>query len=303
MIPKVQIERAIGPIIGFFLAEALSARMGEEIVTLCPEFPIRKARVDSASTGNNQSTNIDWLMYNRNANELILLELKTTDTAFRPEQAQVYKELQTAIVTQNSAEFLIDDLLEISKASHESGKYRAVLQRLEREFPDLRSSFSSFKTASVIYLAPHATLPSDWKSTYSDWTWFSFRDLPKDIEHSYKAHWPAVHNSLLTIDDLTKRIRNGEDLSAAAGRSRSKHYRFEEVVDRCRTQGDAIVVSFMKWRNNIASMDIHQLATRRYKCESSSERASNRIASNWISGDDFLRHVERLSISSGKPNA
>ena len=60
MIPKVQIESAIGPIIGFFLAEALSKALGQEIVTLCPEFPIRRALVEVSNGGINQSTNIDW---------------------------------------------------------------------------------------------------------------------------------------------------------------------------------------------------------------------------------------------------
>ena len=78
-IPKVQIERVIGPILGFFIEDILSSLLDEHIVTISAEFPLRKFENDSG-TRNNQSTNIDWLMYCRKKKELIFVELKTTDT-------------------------------------------------------------------------------------------------------------------------------------------------------------------------------------------------------------------------------
>jgi len=63
MIPKVQIERAVGPILSMFLEDVLTETLRDDpvlsgrLVMICPEFPLKKI-------GNNQSTNIDWLMYN-----------------------------------------------------------------------------------------------------------------------------------------------------------------------------------------------------------------------------------------------
>ena len=130
MIPKVQVERSIGPILGFFLAEALSAALDEDLVSLCPEFPIRKMRLDES--GNNQSTNIDWLMFSRSKNDLLLVELKTTDTSFREEQSDIYRRLQDTIAERNSAAFLIEELQSIASASQETGKYKTVTAMLNR---------------------------------------------------------------------------------------------------------------------------------------------------------------------------
>ena len=119
MIPKVQVERSLGPIIGFFLADALSANLQEDIVMLCPEFPIRKE-------GNNQSTNIDWLMFSRTKQDLLLDELKTTDTSFAAWQASIYEDLQNKIASTQSAVFLAEDLEDIADESLERGKYLNV---------------------------------------------------------------------------------------------------------------------------------------------------------------------------------
>ncbi len=69
-IPKVQIERVVGPILGMFIKEVLPNinDSGDE-VSVYPEFPFKKAN-------NNQSTNIDWLMYNKTKNELIFFRVK-----------------------------------------------------------------------------------------------------------------------------------------------------------------------------------------------------------------------------------
>jgi hypothetical protein len=56
-IPKVQVERVIGPILGMFIAKVLSAKLNDRMEMICAEFPLRKA------PESNQSTNIDWLLY------------------------------------------------------------------------------------------------------------------------------------------------------------------------------------------------------------------------------------------------
>ncbi len=294
MIPKVQIERAIGPIIGFFLAEAMSKLMDAEIITLCAEFPIRKARIDPSDIGNNQSTNIDWLMFNLDDKELILLELKTTDTTFRPEQASIYQCLQSTIATEKSAGFLLDDLTTIGSASQEKGKYQKVLEILERELPGVKAQFSECKAAQVIYLAPQATKPRSWDDAYPGWEWVSFCDLPEEIDHPFAAHWPAVHKSLLTIDNLTKSIRNGDIEVTAVTKNYTHLYTFEELLGHCREDGASIVIGFMNWRRTLPSMSLNQLQAKIYKCDSASNGLGKKIDRNWISGEEFLSHISKI---------
>ena len=81
MIPKVQTEREVGPILDLFLEGLLTEAFREDpqlsgpIATVCREFPFKKP--DSR-----QSTNIDWLMRNAEREQLIFVELKTADTSF-----------------------------------------------------------------------------------------------------------------------------------------------------------------------------------------------------------------------------
>ena len=84
MIPKVQVERAIAPILGLFIAELLSTKWSKQVVMICEEFPLRKAQVKGIRTY--QSTNIDWLLYIASDDQLVFLELKTAYTSFDPLQ-------------------------------------------------------------------------------------------------------------------------------------------------------------------------------------------------------------------------
>ena len=121
MIPKVQIERAVGPILSMFLAEVLTETLrGDQalsgpIAMICPEFPFKKP-------DNSQSTNIDWLMYNRERRQLIFLELKTCDADVDATQNAIYHAKQEAVRTRGGA-FLIEDLEQVMKASDKHGKY------------------------------------------------------------------------------------------------------------------------------------------------------------------------------------
>lgn len=59
-IPKVQVERIVGPILGLFLPQVLGALIEampdrEGFAVVSPEFPLKRPH-------SNQSTNIDWLL-------------------------------------------------------------------------------------------------------------------------------------------------------------------------------------------------------------------------------------------------
>lgn len=295
MIPKVQVERSIGPIIGFFLADALATKLHSDVVMLCPEFPIQKA-------DNNQSTNIDWLMLDLDKQELLLVELKTTDTTFRPEQAAIYLDLQSKIARVESAEFLLDDLDAIGAASQERGKYQNVRNLLAQGFgssddAQLREALDHCKRAKVIYLAPQVSKPVDWPTGEAGWTWMSFSDLPEALEaHDHAEQWPAVRNSLLSLDALTRRMRNGEAPSAAGAKNYCDVLKFDALVQRCRTEGDAWVVGLQNWRSVLPTMTLEQLRAKAYKCDLAQGGVGKKLGSNWVAGDQFLAHaMKRLN--------
>lgn len=291
MIPKVQVERSIGPIIGFFLANALATRQEQDIVMLCPEFPIQKA-------SNRQSTNIDWLMLNRDTKELLLVELKTTDTTFRPEQAAIYLDLQDRIAQEASAAFLLRDLDAIGAASQERGKYQTVRKMLAQAFEvadeKLTEALSQCKTAKVIYLAPQVSKPKDWPADGQGWTWMSFADLPETLnEHEYADQWPAIRSSLVSLDALTRRLRNGDVIATAGGKNYRELLEFDELLARCRDDGAAWVIGLMDWRNVLPSMGLDQLRTKTYKCDLAVGGTGKKIDRNWVPGDLFLAHAEK----------
>ena len=288
MIPKVQVERSLGPIIGFFLADALSANLQEDIVMLCPEFPIRKE-------GNNQSTNIDWLMFSRTKQELLLVELKTTDTSFAAWQASIYEDLQNKIASTQSAVFLAEDLEDIADESLERGKYLNVQKMTASGLgiteDAIREVFGRCKHARVIYLAPKASHPKQkWRD---DWLWLSFEDLPQALgDHPHADQWPILRNSLISLDTLTRRQRNGEDPSASGGKNYAELLDFDEAVDRCRSAGASLVLGFVQWRKELPGMSLEQLRAKKYKMDSANTPAEGKkLARNWVPGDQFLAHV------------
>ncbi len=297
MIPKVQVERAVGPIIGFFLADALATNPGDDIVMLCPEFPIQKA-------DNKQSTNIDWLMFNRATQELLLVELKTTDTTFRPEQAAIYRDLQEKIHRLGSSAFLLDDLDAIGAASQEGGKYKNVrnlmVQGLEVcDEGKLREELSRCKRARVIYLAPQVSKPVDWPITDAGWTWLSFADLPESLDaHPYADQWPVLRNSLQSLDNLTRRLRNGEILSVAGAKNYRDVLGWDALLVRCAQEGNLWVVGLKNWRSALPALTLEQLRAKTYKCDLAEGGVGKKLGSNWIAGDQFLAHVAKLLDSA-----
>jgi hypothetical protein len=126
MIPKVQIERAVGPILSMFLDDVLTETLRDDpdlsgpIAMICPEFPLKKP-------GNRQSTNIDWLMYNTVRRQLLLVELKTSEHSVDADQSTIY---QVNKGCQSWWLILIEDLEQVKGASAEHGKYLYIVEKV-----------------------------------------------------------------------------------------------------------------------------------------------------------------------------
>lgn len=146
MIPKSQIERAVGPILSMFLDVVLSETFREDkklsgsLKLVCPEFPLKKK-------DNWQSTNIDWLMYNKDRKQLLFVELKTSDTSINDDQNSIYHIKQEAIL-HNGGAFLIEDLEQMRDRSSEFGKYQHIL---ETKVLPLKDEISNCHDAKIIW--------------------------------------------------------------------------------------------------------------------------------------------------------
>jgi len=189
-IPKVQVERAISPILGMFMPEILtklySKSTASQYEMIMPEFPLKKDE-------SNQSTNIDYLLINREQMKLVLFELKTDRSSFKKDQMKIYEELKEKIEIQ-SALFLLEDLGRIQNASEKNSKYQYVLEKCK----PYRDLFSDIKTAEIIYLSPEGTLSG---LENHDIKILSFHDLPQEIQGSYSEEWRIIHDYLLRLDE------------------------------------------------------------------------------------------------------
>ena len=297
-IPKVQIERVVGPILGMFIDEVISTTLEEdevlsgEYVTLCPEFPLRKS---SDQDDPNHSTNIDWLMYNKTKNEMVFLELKTTDTTFKSEQLQIYLDLQNKIKF-DGASFLISDIKKILSSSKEKGKYKNVLDKLNTDLPNFEQLFLGCKIARVFYLAPEASRFNIEKHLHKDNRFFSFENLAHEIESKFYLEWKIIHDHLIELDGSTQRTRNGETKSTDR-KNYDARVNFDEINIQCQKYGDVIEVGFTGGMKALNSANLLELKTRKFKHDLAKNGQGTKLSKNWISGNQFLEAIRQLENS------
>jgi hypothetical protein len=122
--PKYQLERRVDGFIGAFLCDILREKLGWETEIVAPEFPIKKE-------GNNQSTNIDYLVYRTAKGSIgaawILVELKTETESLGPEQLSVYESVRQKMQMRE----LMSDVETIKKATKKKAKYETLLAQFK----------------------------------------------------------------------------------------------------------------------------------------------------------------------------
>jgi len=190
-IPKLQIERAISPLLSVFIEELIKEflinkpELSGEIELILPEFPLKKE--------NNQSTNIDWLLVNKEKQILLFVELKTATTSFNSEQLDTYVLIQKYI-QKFGAKFLYDDIKIIRNNSSEKNKYDFILQRLSA----FHESFRTINRSEIIYIVPTAI-----KHRILDAPVLTFSDFPEYLNHNYQNEWRQLRKFFLSIDKLS----------------------------------------------------------------------------------------------------
>lgn len=192
-IPKVQVERAINPILSLFIEGILTTffksnqNLYGKYELISPEFPLKKEN-------DNQSTNIDFLLVNNSKKLLIFFELKTDVASIDITQLNRYIHIREKI-SQSSSIVLQSDLLEISKASVKKEKYNYIIT----QFDSVVKSPAEIKNLLIIYLVPKVLKPQISSYEKIDFV-LSFSDLPKDIDHFYADEWKVIREELKFID-------------------------------------------------------------------------------------------------------
>lgn len=292
MIPKVQVERAIGPILGMFLAELLSTlwtkTLGHpvQVEMICEEFPLRKA------PGTCQSTNIDWLLYNVSDDELVFLELKTADTSFDPLQEDAYLDLIKRIgESESESLFLFTDLEEIMEHSLEPKKYGKVLECV-RKCVEKNPRLSNCRKAKLVYLAPAAIHPTTPRPGVK---WMSFGDLPDRVSDNLAVEWGIIRRALVKLDSITRHSRNGA-MEGGNRRNYGDTRRFEEMVRLCEESGNTILVGFEGGARKLRAATLDELKNRQaFKWDYTEGGTGFKDTRNWIPGQQFLRIIEGLT--------
>jgi len=188
-IPKLQIERAISPFLGIFIEELITnflkdnPKLSGKVEMILPEFPLKKE--------NNQSTNIDWLLINREKGVLLFVELKTAASSYKPEQLDTYQAIQKNIWNK-TAGFLYEDIIQIRNNSNEPNKYNYVLDELK----PFTEYLNTIRDVVVIYIVPTKT-----KNQLSQAEVLTFSELPKELPTKYPVEWIQVRDFLISIDN------------------------------------------------------------------------------------------------------
>jgi len=294
-IPKVQVERSVGPVLGFFLADVLTATLKDDEALsgryrmLCPEFPLVKEKSNSL-----QSTNIDFLLYNEDRQALVFLELKTAGSSFSPEQATIYLENKYR-VHKHGAAYLIEDLERIKSSSSESHKYAALRNLLETRFPGGVSAMALCRQLHVIYLVPAQLKEQSPHLKRMDKA-LSFGELTTAIDSPFAQEWATIVEALQQLDG------NGKPTPSAAS-SEAGQVNFQERVGfdaikaLCRERGAQIVVGFTGGEVALRQSDLKQLQQRAFKWDVAEGGQGKKLPINWVAGDRFIDIVLGLEAA------
>lgn len=209
--PKVQVERELGPILDIFIEAAFNqlAKNNSEIVEpgsyklIASEFPLQ------TSNDNNRSFNIDYLMLNKGSNTLYFIELKTDVSSFKVEQYEKYKERVDRIngdAPLNAVNELFNFVGVLSRESSSKSKYEKYLEAIADK--NLEEEFSLINKAKLVYLAPKFLFEENLsrgdvsRNALQELSKVTFEDLYNNnqIEHDYSEEWKLITGYLRELD-------------------------------------------------------------------------------------------------------
>ena len=214
--PKVQLERIVGPLLTPFIARLMTKALRKHdklrgtYRLICEEFPLLKdpdtKRNEGSGRDTLRSTNVDWLLHDVDRNTLLFLELKTNEKNPRDEQLDRYLRARGRGQGQNAliARTLRDDFDAIRQAKvpdsavYRNIKYEHLFKKLSHTWPEV----SEESTIGIVYLGPEKIktafdrLAEDKKPDAV----LSFHDLPDEIEGKHAECWSVIWEYLSTLD-------------------------------------------------------------------------------------------------------
>jgi len=126
-LPAYRAEPRIDSLIGYYLKDILSSRLGDQITGIIPEFPLRLGTVNPAINDKNyadRSYKVDFLAIGSEGKNY-LVEFKTDGKSLRPDQDK-YLIQSEKIGTMK----IIDGVIKISEVSSYKVKYKHLLDKI-----------------------------------------------------------------------------------------------------------------------------------------------------------------------------
>lgn len=192
--PKAQVERYLSPILALFLEEVLKKMFHKDYQMIVPEFPIRDGMIHE--NGTNQSTNIDYLMFNKTESKFVFIELKTDSKSFKLSQFDIYQELRN--ICKNSHEIFGKQLLNaleiIQKHSIAKKKYDYLIEKLK-----VVPLLETINDMEIIYIVPAKTELKKIKENKQDLHVVYFNDLPRELS-AFSEEWKIILEYLNKLD-------------------------------------------------------------------------------------------------------
>lgn len=158
-LPAYRAEPRIDSLIGYYLKDILSSKLGDQISGIIPEFPLRLGTVNPAINDKNyadRSYKVDFLAIGSNGKNY-LVEFKTDGKSLRPGQDKYLIQAENA-----GTKKIIEGVLQIAKVSSYKVKYKHLLSKMQEcGLLNSNSQYSGFNPAmKKIYVIPNNKLNS-----------------------------------------------------------------------------------------------------------------------------------------------
>ena len=186
-LPKYQLERRLDIFFTPYLKKIIEDKFKGTIFDdlIIPEFPLKKDE-------NNQSVNVDYVMFSKNKSSCLFIELKTDMSS--------KNDIQTSYLKQNSTKKIKDFIDNINKISDKT-KHKEKYSNLQKKLKNIKSNIDT--KVIVIFLLPVNIFDDSTKEL----VYIDFYDVLKSITNTDLISQRFV--SLLKqiyIDEASKEI-------------------------------------------------------------------------------------------------
>jgi hypothetical protein len=181
--PKYQFERSIDGFISLFIEEYLCLHYGADVRYIAAEFPIKK-------TDNNQSTNVDYLLYRHGLEPAwLFVELKTDHNSMRDNQLTAYDSFRNVRMRTLLAQISTN----IMPGSRQKKKYHYLLDTIAKSQPTVDVDAPII----AIYITA-CPLPVKTKIKYHNIEWVELSQFTAKLRTSkHPELWKHVNKLLM----------------------------------------------------------------------------------------------------------